>query len=89
MGPARPNAENQNLLEVVVGASPAGPNLFPEVRLVKPAILYADRTRLLSPMATFLGGIAAMSTAEGAERRRDQSGCPPSAEGLGYRRLGR
>lgn len=56
------------LLEVVIGASPSGPNLFPEVRLVKPAILYADRTRILSPMATLLGGVAAMSTAEGAER---------------------
>jgi hypothetical protein len=57
MEPGDGTSGDKGILEVVIGTSPSGPNLFPEVRLVKPAILYADRTRLLSPMATSSAGL--------------------------------
>jgi hypothetical protein len=65
-----PEAPEDGGLEVVVGASPAGPNLFPEIRLIKPALLYADRVRVFSPMASMLSGLALAAEAEGVDRAR-------------------
>ena len=55
-------------LEVVVAAMPAEPDLAADLMLVKPALLYADRVRIVSPVATLLGGVAALGQAEGMER---------------------
>jgi hypothetical protein len=55
-------------LEVVVAAMPAEADLAADPMLVKPALLYADRVRILSPVATLLGGVAALGQAEGTER---------------------
>lgn len=64
----RQSDTSQDQLEVVIGTSPSGSNLFPEIRLVKPALLYGDRVRLFSPMATLLAGISALSHVQGVER---------------------
>lgn len=64
----RQSDTSQDQLEVVIGTSPSGSNLFPEIRLVKPALLYGDRVRLFSPMATLLAGIAVLSHVQGVER---------------------
>jgi hypothetical protein len=55
-------------LEVVVAAMPPEADLAADLMLVKPALLYADRVRILSPVATLLGGVAALGQAEGTER---------------------
>lgn len=41
-----------------------------DVELVKPALLYADKVRLLSPLANLVMGVASLGQAEGAERAR-------------------
>jgi hypothetical protein len=60
--------DEPQLLEVVVAAMPAEADLATDPMLVKPALLYADRVRILSPVATLLGGVAALGQAEGTER---------------------
>lgn len=60
---------DESELEIVIGTSPSsGLSLRGEIHLLKPALLYADRVRLYSPLATLLSGVAAMGYAEGADR---------------------
>jgi hypothetical protein len=55
-------------LEVVVAAMPRDMDLGADLTLVKPALLYADRVRLMSPVATLLSGLASLGYAAGLER---------------------
>jgi hypothetical protein len=44
----------KDALEVVVAAMPASADMSPDLALVKPALLYGDRVRIISPVATLL-----------------------------------
>jgi hypothetical protein len=67
MGPVGTSTPG-DALEVVVAAMPEGADMSPDLALVKPALLYADRVRIISPVATLLAGVAALGYAEGVER---------------------
>jgi hypothetical protein len=59
---------DKDALEVVVAAMPASVDMSPDLALVKPALLYGDRVRIISPLATLLAGVAALGYAQGIER---------------------
>lgn len=59
---------DRDALEVVVAAMPGDASMSPDLALVKPAPLYADRVRIISPVATLLAGVAALGYAQGVER---------------------
>jgi hypothetical protein len=44
-------------LHIVIGTGPQGVSVHQEIRLLKPALLYADRVTLLSPVAAALGAV--------------------------------
>ena len=55
--------------EIVIGTVPKGSaDLGRDVELLKPALIYGDRIRLISPTAAMLQGIAGFAYAEGEQR---------------------
>lgn len=55
--------------EIVIGTVPKGSaDLGRDVELLKPALIYGDRIRLISPTAAMLQGIAGFAYAEGDQR---------------------
>jgi hypothetical protein len=55
--------------EIVIGTVPKGSaDLARDVELLKPALIYGDRIRLISPTAAMLQGVAGFAYAEGEQR---------------------
>lgn len=54
-------------VSIAIATSPQGVSVANEVRLIKPAVLYGDRVRLYSPVASLLQGVAGLGEASESE----------------------